>query len=94
MVVIFVKVVFQILHRSSLARWICKTSLYKLAEHIIVNTIETNSVKRAGQYQVASVEKDIADIGQNAADFFSLTVTSLTFFTIQIELRMTAGFFF
>ena len=45
MVVIFVKVVFQILHRSSLARWICKTSLYKLAEHIIVNMIETIGVR-------------------------------------------------
>ena len=93
MVVIFVKVVFQILHRSSLARWICKTSLYKLAEHIIVNTIETNPVKRAVQYQVATVEKDIADIGQNAADFFSLTVTRLTLLTIQIELWMAPGFF-
>ena len=77
-----VKVVFQIFHRSSLARWICQTGLYKLAEHIIVNTIETNPVKRAVQYQVASVEKDVADIGQNTADFFSLTVTRLTLLTI------------
>ena len=55
---------------------------HKLAEHLIVNTVETNPVKCAVQYQVASVEKDIADIGQNAADFFSLTVTSLTLLTI------------
>ena len=82
MVVIFVKVVFQILHRSSLARWICKTSLYKLAEHIIVNTIETNPVKRAVQYQVATIEKDIADIRQNTTYFFSLTITRFTFLTI------------
>ena len=82
MVVIFVKVVFQILHRSSLARWICKTSLYKLAEHIIVNTIETNPVKRAVQYQVATIEKDIADIRQNATYLFSLTITRFMFLTI------------
>ena len=72
---ILVKVVFQIFHRSSLARRICQTGLYKLAEYIIVNTIETNPVKRADQNQVASVEKDVADVGQNAADFFTLTVT-------------------
>ena len=53
-----------------------------LAEHIIVNTIETNLVKRAVQYQVATVEKDVADVGQNTADFFSLTVTRLTLLTI------------
>ena len=47
--------VFQIFHRSSLARWICQTSLYKLAEHIIVNTIETNPVKRAVQYSENAV---------------------------------------
>ena len=85
--------VFQIFHRSGLACWICQTSLYKLAEHIIVYAIETNPVKRAVQYQVASVEKDVADVGQNAADFFSLTVTRLTLLTIQIELRMASGFF-
>ena len=61
---ILVKVVFQIFHRSSLARWICQTGFHKLAELFIVNTIETNPVKRAVQYQVASVEKDVADIGQ------------------------------
>ena len=55
--------------------------------------IETNPVKRAVQYQVASVEKDVADVGQNTADFFTLTVTRFTLLTIQIELRMTAGFF-
>ena len=82
--------VFQIFHRSSLARWICQTSLYKLAEYIIVNTIETNPVKRAVQYQVASVEKDIADIGQNAADFFSLTVASLTFLSEKVKLGIAA----
>ena len=71
---ILVKVVFQIFHRSSLARWICQTSLYKLAEYIIVNTIETNPVKRAVQYQVASVEKDVADVGQNTADFFTQNI--------------------
>ena len=86
--------VFQVLHRGSLACWICQTSLNKLAEYIIVNTIETNPVKRAVQYQVASVDKNIADIGQDTADFFTLTVAGLTFLTIQIELRMTAGFFF
>ena len=52
---ILVKVVFQIFHRSSLARWICQTSLYKLAEHFIVNTIETNPVKRAVQYSENAV---------------------------------------
>ena len=31
---------------------------------------------------VASVEKDVADVGQNAADFFTLTVTRLTLLTI------------
>ena len=90
---ILVKVVFQIFHRSSLTCWICRTSLYKLAEYIIVNTIETNPVKRAVQYQVASVEKDVADIGQNTADFFSFTVARLTLLTIQIELWMASGFF-
>ena len=85
--------VFQIFHRSSLARWICQTGLYKLAEYIIVNTVETNPVKRAVQYQVASVEKDVADVGQNTADFFSLTVTRFTLLTIQIELWMPPGFF-
>ena len=55
--------------------------------------IETNPVKRAVQYQVASVEKDVADVGQNAADFFSLTVTRFTLLTIQIELWMAPGFF-
>ena len=83
----------EIFHRSSLARWICQTSLYKLAEYIIVNTVETNPVKRAVQYQVASVEKDVADVGQNAADFFSLTVTRFTLLTIQIELWMPPGSF-
>ena len=72
----------EIFHRSSLARWICQTSLYKLAEHFIVNTIEANPVKRAVQYQVATVEKDIADIGQNTTYFFSLTITRFTFLTI------------
>ena len=48
---IFVKVVFQIFHRSSLASWICQTGFHKLAEHFVVNTIETNPVKRAVQYQ-------------------------------------------
>ena len=85
--------VFQIFHRSSLARWICQTGFHKLAEHIIVNSVETNPVKRAVQHQVASVEKDVADIGQNTADFFSLTVTRLTLLTIQIELWMASGFF-
>ena len=83
----------EIFHRSSLARWICQTGLYKLAEYIIVNTVETNPVKRAVQYQVASVEKDVADVGQNTADFFSLTVTRFTLLTIQIELWMPPGFF-
>ena len=55
--------------------------------------IETNPVKRAVQYQVASVEKDVADVGQNTADFFSLTVTRFTLLTIQIELWMPPGFF-
>ncbi len=90
---ILVKVVFQIFHRSSLARWICQTGFHKLAELFIVNTIETNPVKRAVQYQVASVEKDVADIGQNTADFFSFTVKRLTLLTIQIELWMASGFF-
>ena len=90
---ILVKVVFHIFHRSSLARWICQTGFHKLAEHFIVNTIETNPVKRAVKYQVASVEKDVADIGQNTADFFSITVTRLTLLTIQIELWMASGFF-
>ena len=90
---ILVKVVFQIFHRSSLARWICQTGFHKLAEHFIVNTIETNPVKRAVRYQVASVEKDVADIGQNTADFFSFTVARLTLLTIQIELWMASGFF-
>ena len=88
---IFIKVVLQIFHRNSLARYIYQTSLYKLAEHFIVNT--TNPVKRAVQYQVASVEKDVADVGQNAADFFSFTVARLTLLTIQIELWMAPGFF-
>ena len=90
---ILVKVFFQIFHRSSLARWICQTSLYKLAEYIIFNTVETNPVKCAIQYQVASVEKDIADVGQNTADFFSFTVTRFTLLSIQIELWMPPGFF-
>lgn len=90
---ILVKVVFQIFHRSSLARWICQTGFHKLAEHFIVNTIETNPVKRAVRYQVASVEKDVADIGQNTADFFSFMVARLTLLTIQIELWMASGFF-
>lgn len=52
---IFIKVVLQIFHRNSLARYIYQTSLYKLAEHIIVNTIETNPVKRAVQYSENAV---------------------------------------
>ena len=59
---ILVKVVFQIFHRSSLARWICQTGFHKLAEHFIVNTIETNPVKRAVQYQVATIEKYITHL--------------------------------
>ena len=90
---IFIKVVLQIFHRSSLARYIYQTSLYKLAEHFIVNTIETNPVKRAVQYQVASVENDVADVGQNTADFFSFTGARRTFLTIQIELWMAPRFF-
>ena len=46
---------FQIFHRSSLAHWICQTSLYKLAEHFIVNTIENNPVKSAVQYSENAV---------------------------------------
>ena len=42
----------------------------------------SNPVKCSVQYQVASVEKNIADIGQNAADFFALTVTRFTLLTI------------
>lgn len=34
-----------------------------------------------------------ANIEQNATDFFTLTVTRFTFLSIQIELRVTAGFF-
>ena len=82
--------VFQIFHRSCLACWTCQTGFHKLAEHFIVNTVETNPVKRAVQYQVASVEKDIADIGQNAADFFALTVTRLTLLTEKVKLGMAA----
>ena len=90
---ILVKVVFQIFHRSSLARWICQTGFHKLAEHFIVNTIETNPVKRAVQYQVASVEKDVAHIGQHTADFIALSVARLTFLSKKVELWMAPGFF-
>ncbi len=65
-----------------------QAGFHELAEHFIVNTVETNPVKRAVQYQVTAVEKDIADIGQNAADFFTLMVTRFTLLTIQIELWM------
>ena len=85
--------VFQIFHRGSLARGIGQAGFHKLAKYFVLYSVESDSVKRAVQYQVASVEKDIADIGQNAADFFTLTVTRFTLLTIQIELWMPPGFF-
>ena len=87
---ILVKVVFQIFHRSSLARWICQTSLYKLAEHFVINPVETDPVKCTVQYQVTTIEKDIAHIGQYTTDFITLTVTRLTFLAEKVKLRMAA----
>ena len=85
--------VFQVFNRGCLARWICQTGLHKLAEHFVINTVETNPVKRAVQYQVASVEKDVAHIGQHTADFIALSVARLTFLSKKVELWMAPGFF-
>jgi|GEM_PF-2464742 len=87
---VLVKVVFQIFHRSSLARRICQTGFHKLAEHFVINPVETNPVKRAIQNQVTSVEKDIAHIGQYTTDFITLTVTRITFLAEKVKLRMAA----
>ncbi len=42
------------------------------------------------QYQVTTIEKDIAHIGQYTTDFITLTVTRLTFLAEKVKLRMAA----
>ena len=46
---ILVKVVFQIFHRSSLARWICQTGFHKLADLAgLMEGVEPKTMNSAG----------------------------------------------
>lgn len=82
--------VFQVFNCSGLARRICQTGFHKLAEHFVINPVETNTVKCTVQYQVTAIEKDIAHIGQYTTDFIALTVTRITFLAEKIKLWMSA----
>lgn len=66
-------------------------ALHKLAEHIVIYAVETNTVKSAVKNQVAAVEKNVLDIGEHTLHLGNLTLTFPTLFTEQIQTGMAAS---
>lgn len=56
---VLVKVVLQVLHRGCLASRTAQAAVHKLAEYLVVDSVEPNQVEHTVEYQLAAVEKNV-----------------------------------
>lgn len=90
---IFIKMILRILHCGSFACRIRQTGFYKLAEHLIVYSVESYVIKDMVKYQVCSIDGYVGYARKHLFGTQKLCLTLLAFFTEKSQPWMAAFLF-